>query len=62
MIMVNPFKFLKQEWEDFWYKYSDERIELARNRLQVHKLNLEGKCQFNPYTEPDSDWYKYISE
>ena len=58
--MMNPFQRFKEECEEFWYKRSDERIENARNRLKVHKLNLEGKCQFNPYTEPDSDWYKYI--
>jgi hypothetical protein len=61
MIMVNPLTYLKDEWEEFWYKYSDERIELARERLAVHRLNLEGKCNFNPYTEPDSDWYKFVS-
>ena len=59
-MMHNPFRRLRDEWETFWYKYSDERIELARERLAVHRLNLEGKCQFNPYTEPDTDWYKYI--
>ncbi len=57
--MRNPLEYLKEEWEDFWYKYSDERIELARHRLRVHRLNLKGECQFNPYTEPDTDWYKY---
>ena len=59
MTISNPFTYLKDEWETFWYKYSDERIELAKHRLRVHRLNLQGKCQFNPYTEPDTDWYKY---
>ena len=57
--------FIKQfidEWQEFWYRRSDERIVLARERLQVHKLNLEGKCPVNPYTEPESNWYEYVSE
>ena len=57
--MSNPIRAFLDEWEIFWYKYSDERIELARHRLRVHRLNLEGKCQFNPYTEPDTDWYNH---
>jgi hypothetical protein len=60
IMMYNPFALLCHEWEEFWYKYSDERIELARERLAVHRLNMEGKCQFNPYTEPDTDWHRYI--
>ena len=59
---MNLINRLKDEWEEFWYKYSDERIELARERLQVHKLNLEGKCPVNPYLDPDSNWYEYVSE
>ena len=59
---MNLINRLKDEWEEFWYKYSDERIELARERLQVHKLNLEGKCPVNPYLNPDSNWYEYVSE
>ena len=59
---MNLINRLKNEWEEFWYKYSDERIELARERLQVHKLNLEGKCPVNPYLNPDSNWYEYVSE
>ena len=58
--MSNPIRAFLDEWDEFWYKYSDERIELARGRLAVHRLNLKGECQFNPYTEPDTDWYKYI--
>ena len=30
--------WLKDEWDDFWYKYSDERQELARHRLRVHAM------------------------
>ena len=55
--MMGLIEQLKGEWEDFWYKYSDERIELARHRLRVHRLYMEGKTQFNPYLHPDSDWY-----
>jgi hypothetical protein len=53
--------FIKQflnEWEEFWYKRSDERQELARHRLRVHRLYMEGKVEVNPYLHPDSDWYK----
>jgi hypothetical protein len=57
--MMGLIEQLKGEWEDFWYKYSDERIELARHRLRVHRLNLKGECPVNPYTEPDSNWYQH---
>jgi hypothetical protein len=57
--LLRTFANLPSEWQEFWYRLSDERVELARHRLRVHRLNLEGKCQFNPYTEPDTDWYKY---
>jgi hypothetical protein len=53
---------IKEEWDEFLYKYSEERVELARNRLKVHRFNLEGKCEFNPYTQPESPWYKFIDE
>lgn len=59
---MNLITKLKDEWEEFWYKYSDERIELARERLQVHKLNLKGECPVNPYTQPDSNWHEYVLE
>ena len=62
MKIYNPFTYLKDEWETFWYKYSDDRIELAKHRLRVHRLNLEGKCPVNPYLNPDSNWYEYITE
>ena len=55
--MPNPIRAFLDEWETFWYKYSDERIELARHRLRVHRLYMEGKTQFNPYLHPDSNWY-----
>ena len=51
--------WLKEQWEDFWYKYSDERQELARHRLRVHRMNLKGEVKVNPYLHPDSDWYNF---
>ena len=55
---MNIFQQFITEWEDFWYKRSDERQEVARHRLRVHRLYMEGKSQFNPYLHPDSEWYK----
>ena len=50
-----------QIWiDDFTFKYGPERIELARNRLRVHEKNMKGECQFNPYTEPDSNWWQDV--
>lgn len=49
-------------WQEVSYKNSPERLLLARERLSVHKLNMTGKCPFNPYTQPDSDWDRYIPE
>ena len=57
--MDNPLQSLKDEWDDFWYKFSDERIDLARHRIRVHNLYMKGECPVNPYTEPDSNWYQY---
>ena len=57
--MDNPLQYVKDEWDDFWYKYSDERIDLARHRIRVHNLYMKGECPVNPYTEPDSNWYNY---
>ena len=58
--MLENLKLKIQMWyDDFLFRYGPERLELARRRLHVHTANLEGRCQFNPYTEPDSDWYKY---
>ena len=51
--------WLKEQWDDFWYKYSDERRDLARNRLRVHRMYLKGEVKCNPYLHPDSDWYKF---
>lgn len=53
-------KLKVQMWHDnFMFKYGPERIELARNRLRIHKANIEGRWQYNPYTEPESDWFDY---
>ena len=56
--VLDKIKLKFQVWYDaFMWRYGEERIEFARNRLRVHKLNMAGECQFNPYTEPDSDWF-----
>ena len=61
--MLEDLKTQLQTWyEDFMWKNGEERRVLARERLQVHRLNMEGKCPVNPYTEPESDWYEYVSE
>ena len=57
--MPNPIRAFLDEWEDFWYKYSDERQELARHRLRVHRMNLKGEIKVNPYLHPDSNWYNF---
>ena len=63
MERIETLKLNLQDWYDkFMWKYGEERRELAKERLQVHKLNLEGKCPVNPYTEPESNWYEYITE
>ena len=61
--MLDKIKFFfREHYDNFMFKYGPERLELARNRLRVHKANLEGRCQFNPYTEPDSDWFDYTED
>jgi hypothetical protein len=61
--MLENLKLTVQMWyDDFMFKYGPERLELARNRLRVHKANIEGRCQFNPYTEPESDWFDYTGD
>ena len=58
--LLDRLKFLLREhYDEFMFKYGPERAELARNRLRIHQANIEGKWNFNPYTEPDSDWFDY---
>lgn len=43
---------LQIEWEEFWWKLSDERQELAHLRITAHQLAMkEGRN--SPYTHPD---------
>ncbi len=40
------------EWEEFWWKCSQERKELAHERLKAHQLAMkEGRN--SPYTHPE---------
>ena len=44
---------LQIEWEEFWWKLSNERRELASLRLAAHNLALkEGRV--SPYVDPES--------
>ena len=40
---------LQIAYEDFMWKYGEERRILARNRLKVHEKNMRGECPVNPY-------------
>ena len=63
MEKIESLKLDLQAWYDnFMWRHGEERKVLARERLQVHKLNMEGKCPVNPYTQPESDWFEYVSE
>lgn len=56
--MKNWIEKLQVEWVEFQYKYSDERLELANERLAAHRLAMaEGRK--SPYTHPeryDFEW------
>ena len=59
--MLNNLKMnLQMMYDDFMWRYGEERIQFAKDRLSVHEKNIRGECNFNPYTEPESDWQKYI--
>jgi hypothetical protein len=48
-------------YEDFMWKYGEERLTLARNRLKVHEKNMRGECPVNPYfSEDNENWDRYI--
>ena len=52
---------LQIAYEDFMWKYGEERILLARNRLKVHEKNMRGECPVNPYFDEDNEhWDRYI--
>ena len=52
---------LQIAYEDFMWKYGEERRSLARNRLKVHKKNMRGECPVNPYFDEDNEnWDRYI--
>ena len=49
---------LQQEWFELQWKFSDERRELAHNRLKAHELALKEGYD-SPYIDPDNyktDW------
>lgn len=46
------FEKLQIEWEEFWWKCSPERKELAHLRITAHQLAMkEGRN--SPYTHPE---------
>ena len=48
-------------YDEFMWKYGEDRRQLARNRLKVHEKNMRGECPVNPYFDEDNDdWIKYI--
>ncbi len=52
---------LQIAYEDFMWKYGEERRILARNRLKVHEKNMRGECPVNPYFDEDNEnWDRYI--
>ena len=52
---------LQIAYEDFMWKYGEERRSLARNRLKVHEKNMRGECPVNPYFDEDNEnWDRYI--
>jgi len=50
---------LQIEWEEFWWKYSLERKELAHLRITAHQLAMkEGRN--SPYTHPEDYTEEFI--
>ena len=50
---------IQSMYDNLMLSYGPERLELARNRLRIHQANMDGRWNFNPYTEPDTDWFVY---
>lgn len=50
--IINAFRELSEAYEDWLWKNSPERLELARNRLRLHQQALE-EGQPGPYLEPE---------
>ncbi len=49
--MFENLKLTIQMWyDDFMFQYGPERLELARNRLEAHKLAMQEGYQ-SPYTD-----------
>ena len=46
------FEELQIDWEEFWWKYSLERKELAHLRITAHQLAMK-EGHNSPYTHPD---------
>lgn len=51
--MINFLRQLRDEWEDFCYKYSDERISIAKARIEAHEAAMRGGSRRSPYTHPE---------
>lgn len=46
------FAELRAEYDEFMWKYSEDRMLLAKNRLEAHRVAMaEGKN--SPYTHPE---------